>query len=105
MDKGNMPVRRNRKPLNLFRAKISEPIKTRDPRQKTYRKEELGWLKTIFKAFEKVWDWFGAYFGKPSSLLATRTRPENNYPHWFCRRIARNRRRRKLGNISRRINR
>ena len=106
MDKANIPKRRNKKPLNLFRSKISETKERSAPKQKKlYRTEKLGWLKTIFKVFEDAWDWFGGYFSHYREDKITRYKPEKRYPHWFEKRIARNRRRRKLGNISRRANR
>jgi len=110
MDKANIPKRRNKKPLNLFRSKISETKERSAPKQKKlYRTEKLGWLKTIFKALAGVWDWFGGYFGRRGGrsigIRKPRAKVDPQHPRWFEKRIARNRRRRKLGNISRRANR
>ncbi len=110
MDKANMPKRRNKKPLNLFRNRVSEK-KERVvlQKKKLYHKEKLGWLKTIFKVFEKVWDWFGGYFGRPVEIPVERNKPrakvDPQHPRWFERRIARNRRRNKIAKESRKRNR
>ncbi len=106
MDKASMPKRRNKKPLNLFRNRVSEK-KERVvlQKKKLYHKEKLGWLKTIFKVFEKVWDWFGGYFGRPVEINKPRAKVDPQHPRWFERRIARNRRRNKIAKESRRRNR
>lgn len=106
MDKAQSPVRRNRKPLNLFRNRVSEQ-KERIvlKRKKLYRKDKLTWLKTIFKGFKKVFNWIGGYFGKPQQVVRSTIKPEKRYPHWFCKRIGRNRRRNKIAKASRRANR
>ena len=106
MDKNQTPQRRKRKPLNLFRNKVSSEQRERvAPRQKKpHRQETLGWLKTIFKAVKRVFAWFGGYVGRPQQPVRPTVKPEKRYPPWMEKRIARNRRRRKLGNISRRRN-
>ena len=111
MDKTNMPLKRPRKHMDAFKHSLFIPPKHKAEmeRQKRYRKDDLSWLKKIFKVFESVRDWFGGWFGgwfgpEPGVRISS-AKPEKRYPHWFNKRIARNRRRRKLGNINRKRNR
>ncbi len=105
MDKANMPLRRKRAHTEAFhvvRKSIKQPMAQRQ--QKKHREENLGWLKTIFKVFKKVWNYLG-FLNRPKPAEKPHTKVDPQHPRWFEARIARNRRRRKLGNISRRINR
>jgi len=98
MDKGSMPVRRNRKPLNLFRNQsIDTPRKPKETKSRRRDSKKQGnWLS---RGLKTILYWFG--WGRS----AHRNTCGKNYPRWMEKRIARNRRRRKLGNISRRQNR
>ena len=101
MDKANMPLRRKRAHTEAFhvvRKSIKQPMAQRQ--QRKHWKKNLSWFKIISKIIKKAWNY---YFGKPAEKPRTKADPQ--HPRWFEARIARNRRRRKLGNISRRINR
>ena len=98
MDKGNMPVRRARKPTNLFRNQaVNEPRKIKVTESRRRDSKDKGGL--FSRAIKKILHWFG--WGRSGS----NDTKHNTYPRWKEKRIARNRRRRELGNISRRRNR
>jgi len=96
MDKAQAPVRRARKPVNLFRNQaINEPRKLKVTAVR--RRDSKGRGSWFGRAVKKILRWFG--WGREKHSGQTR------HPQWWWNRRARNRRRNKIAKMSRRINR